>query len=160
MVGKDQKIPAKIVCVRNKKNRKDWIAFICTNPDLSEDEIILNIIIDSVCAISRSGLRFAYSSVIRCNYRRTQVSARSAFRPRQSQAGTSLSAKRFSPMAITGGHRLWSGTHFRGTRMRRRRCVTRQWRGSSSGRCRVRFFSPSKNHLRPCEQFRRSCCPL
>ena len=40
MVGKDQKIPAKIVCVRNKKNRKDWIAFICTNPDLSEDEII------------------------------------------------------------------------------------------------------------------------
>jgi hypothetical protein len=61
MVGKDQKIPAKIVCVRNKKNRKDWIAFICTNPDLSEDEIIriygkrfqiiLNIMIDSVCAI-------------------------------------------------------------------------------------------------------------
>ena len=40
MIGKDQKIPAKIVCVRNKKNRKDWIAFICTNPNLSEDEII------------------------------------------------------------------------------------------------------------------------
>ena len=40
MVGKDQKIPAKIVCVRNKKNKKDWIAFICTNPDLSEEEII------------------------------------------------------------------------------------------------------------------------
>lgn len=40
MIGKDQKVPAKIVCVRNKKNRKDWIAFICTNPDLSEDEII------------------------------------------------------------------------------------------------------------------------
>lgn len=40
MVGKDQKIPAKIVCVRNKKNKKDCIAFICTNPDLSEEEII------------------------------------------------------------------------------------------------------------------------
>ena len=40
MVGKEQKIPAKIVCVRNKSNKKDWIAFICTNPDLSEEEII------------------------------------------------------------------------------------------------------------------------
>ena len=40
MVGKDHKIPAKIVCVRNKKNKKDWIAFICTAPDLSEEEII------------------------------------------------------------------------------------------------------------------------
>lgn len=40
MVGKAQKIPAKIVCVRNKKKKKDWIAFICTNPDLSEEEII------------------------------------------------------------------------------------------------------------------------
>ena len=40
MIGKDQKIPAKIVCVRNKKNKKDWVAFICTNPDLSEEEII------------------------------------------------------------------------------------------------------------------------
>ena len=39
MVGK-AKIPAKIVCVRNKKNKKDWIAFICTNPELSEEEII------------------------------------------------------------------------------------------------------------------------
>ena len=39
-VGKDKDIPAKIVCVRNKKNKKDWIAFICTNPDLSEEEII------------------------------------------------------------------------------------------------------------------------
>ena len=39
MVGKE-KIPAKIVCVRNKKNKKDWIAFICTNPELSEEEII------------------------------------------------------------------------------------------------------------------------
>ncbi len=33
-------IPAKIVCVRNKKNRKDWVPFICTNPELSEEEII------------------------------------------------------------------------------------------------------------------------
>lgn len=40
MVGKEQKIPAKIVCVRNKQKKKDWIAFICTNPDLSEEEII------------------------------------------------------------------------------------------------------------------------
>ena len=40
LVGKEQKIPAKIVCVRNKKNKKDWIAFICTNPNLSEEEII------------------------------------------------------------------------------------------------------------------------
>ena len=40
MVGKNQKIPAKIVCVRNKQNKKDWIAFICTNPDLSKEEII------------------------------------------------------------------------------------------------------------------------
>ena len=40
MVGKDRKIPARIVCVRNRKNKKDWIAFICTNPDLSEEEII------------------------------------------------------------------------------------------------------------------------
>ncbi|MDO5328427.1 MAG: transposase [Clostridia bacterium] len=40
MVGKEQKIPAKIVCVRNKKNKKDWVAFICTNPELSEEEII------------------------------------------------------------------------------------------------------------------------
>lgn len=40
MVGKDHKIPAKIVCVRNKKNKKYWIAFICTAPDLSEEEII------------------------------------------------------------------------------------------------------------------------
>ena len=33
-------IPAKIVCVRNKKNRKDWVPFICTDPNLSEEEII------------------------------------------------------------------------------------------------------------------------
>ena len=40
MVGKENPIPAKIVCVRNKANRKDWLAFLCTNPDLSEEEII------------------------------------------------------------------------------------------------------------------------
>ena len=40
LVGKDHKIPARIVCVRNKKKKKDWIAFICTNPNLSEEEII------------------------------------------------------------------------------------------------------------------------
>ena len=40
MVGKDERIPAKIVCVRNRNNRKDWIAFICTKPELSEEEII------------------------------------------------------------------------------------------------------------------------
>ena len=39
MVGKEKKIPAKIVCVRNKKNRKDWIAFICTKPSVAEEEI-------------------------------------------------------------------------------------------------------------------------
>ena len=40
MIGKEQKLPAKIVCVRNKSNKKDWIAFICTNIELSEEEII------------------------------------------------------------------------------------------------------------------------
>lgn len=30
---------AKIVCVRNKKNREDWIAFICTNTTLSEGNV-------------------------------------------------------------------------------------------------------------------------
>ena len=40
MVGKENPIPAKIVCVRNKANRKDWLAFLCTNPALSEEEII------------------------------------------------------------------------------------------------------------------------
>jgi hypothetical protein len=39
-VGKESPVPAKIVCVRNKANRKDWLAFICTNPELSEEEII------------------------------------------------------------------------------------------------------------------------
>ena len=40
MVGKNKKIPAKIVCEKKKKKKKDWIAFICTNPKLSEEEII------------------------------------------------------------------------------------------------------------------------
>jgi hypothetical protein len=40
MVGKESPIPAKIVCVRNRANRKDWLAFLCTNPDISEEEII------------------------------------------------------------------------------------------------------------------------
>ena len=40
MVGKENPIPAKIVCVRNKANRKDWLAFICTDTTLSEEEII------------------------------------------------------------------------------------------------------------------------
>ena len=40
MVGKDNPIPAKIVCVRNKANRKDWLAFVCTDTTLSEEEII------------------------------------------------------------------------------------------------------------------------
>ena len=40
MVGKENPIPAKIVCVRNKANRKDWLAFICTDTSISEEEII------------------------------------------------------------------------------------------------------------------------
>lgn len=40
MVGKENPIPAKIVYVRNKANRKDWLAFICTDTTLSEEEII------------------------------------------------------------------------------------------------------------------------
>lgn len=39
-VGKENPIPAKIVCVRNKANRKDWLAFVCTDTALSEEEII------------------------------------------------------------------------------------------------------------------------
>jgi len=38
-VGKEA-IPAKIVCVRNKSKKKDWIAIICTDTSLSEEEII------------------------------------------------------------------------------------------------------------------------
>lgn len=33
-------IPAKLVYVRNRSNRKDWIALICTDMQLSEEEII------------------------------------------------------------------------------------------------------------------------
>ena len=40
MVGKENPIPAKIVCVRNKANRKDWLAFLCTDTTLSEEENI------------------------------------------------------------------------------------------------------------------------
>ena len=40
VAGKENPIPAKIVCVRNKANRKDWLAFICTDTTLSEEEII------------------------------------------------------------------------------------------------------------------------
>ena len=39
-IGKENPIPAKIVCVRNKANRKDWLAFVCTDTDISEEEII------------------------------------------------------------------------------------------------------------------------
>ena len=33
-------VPAKIVCVRNRNKKKDWLAIICTNTELSETEII------------------------------------------------------------------------------------------------------------------------
>ena len=43
-VGQDKKgengIDARIVCVRNRNNRKDWIAIICTDMSLSENDII------------------------------------------------------------------------------------------------------------------------
>lgn len=39
-MGKEETIPAKIVCVRNKNNRKDWLALISTDTTLSEEEII------------------------------------------------------------------------------------------------------------------------
>ena len=38
--GNERTIPARIVCVRNRSNRKDWLAIICTNTELSEKEII------------------------------------------------------------------------------------------------------------------------
>lgn len=31
---------AKIVCIRNKANRKGWLVFICTDTNLFEEEII------------------------------------------------------------------------------------------------------------------------
>ena len=43
-VGQDNNgengIDARIVCVRNRNNRKDWIAIICTDMSLSENDII------------------------------------------------------------------------------------------------------------------------
>ena len=36
----EQAVPAKIVCVRNKSKKKDWLAIISTDTDLSEEEII------------------------------------------------------------------------------------------------------------------------
>ncbi len=38
--GNIHSVPAKIVCVRNRINTKDWLALICTNPECSEEEII------------------------------------------------------------------------------------------------------------------------
>lgn len=35
-----ERIPAQLVYVRNKANKKDWIAIICTDTTLSEEEII------------------------------------------------------------------------------------------------------------------------
>lgn len=40
LAGRDQKIPARIVCVRNRSNKKDWIAFISTDMSLTPEEII------------------------------------------------------------------------------------------------------------------------
>lgn len=40
MVGKESLIPARMVCIRNRANRKDWLVFLCTNPELSKEEII------------------------------------------------------------------------------------------------------------------------
>lgn len=43
-VGQDSKdshsVDARIVCVRNRANRKEWLALICTDLSLSEEEII------------------------------------------------------------------------------------------------------------------------
>ncbi len=36
----DEAIPAKIVCVRNISRKKDWLAIICTDTTISEEEII------------------------------------------------------------------------------------------------------------------------
>ena len=36
----EEKIPAKIVCVRNKSKKKDWLAILSTDMSLSEEEII------------------------------------------------------------------------------------------------------------------------
>lgn len=43
-IGKNKQdehpIDARIVCVRNRTNRKDWLALVCTDMSLSEEEII------------------------------------------------------------------------------------------------------------------------
>ena len=39
-IGKDEKLPARIICVRNRNNKSDWIAFICTDMSLTPEEII------------------------------------------------------------------------------------------------------------------------
>ena len=43
-VGQDKKdghsVDARIVCVRNRINRKDWLALICTDMSLREEDII------------------------------------------------------------------------------------------------------------------------
>ena len=36
----EEEIPAKIVCIRNKSKKKDWLAILCTDTSLSEEEII------------------------------------------------------------------------------------------------------------------------
>ena len=36
----DGSIPAKLVYARNRNNRKDWVCFICTEPELDEETII------------------------------------------------------------------------------------------------------------------------
>ena len=38
--GTEDVVPAKIVYVRNTKKKKDWVALICTNTELSENEIV------------------------------------------------------------------------------------------------------------------------
>ena len=38
--GKGKTIPARIVCVKNRNNKKDWIALISTNISLTEEDII------------------------------------------------------------------------------------------------------------------------
>lgn len=38
--GTQSSIPAKIVYVRNTKKKKDWVALICTNTDLPEEDVV------------------------------------------------------------------------------------------------------------------------
>jgi len=40
MMKTGESLPAKIVCVRNRNKKKDWIAFICTDTNLPEEEIL------------------------------------------------------------------------------------------------------------------------